>query len=96
MINPDECPVHKGSNFALGHTCALPAAVKVAPLARCTCPRQPTVPIRVFAETARRLREHIGQLSPELLTLPLFDVPCREKKCKRLVPVLVGDLLGYE
>lgn len=72
------------------------AAAKFAPLARCTCPRQPTAPIRVFTETARILRERIGQLPAELLTLPLFDVPCREKKCKQLVPVLVGDLLGYE
>lgn len=69
---------------------------KFAPLARCTCPRQPTAPIRAFTETARRLREHIGQLPAELLTLPLLDVPCREKRCKNLVPVLVGDLLGYE
>jgi len=69
---------------------------KFAPLARCTCPRRPTAQIRAFTETARRLREHIGPLPPELLTLPLFDVPCREKKCKHLVPVLVGDLLGYE
>lgn len=69
---------------------------KVTPLARCTCSHQPTVPLRVFTATARLLREHIGQLPPELLTLPLLDVPCREKKCKQLVPVLVGDLLGYE
>jgi len=69
---------------------------KFAPDARCTCPRRPTAQIRAFTETARLLREHIGQLPPELLMLPLVDVPCREKKCKNLVPVLVGDLLGYE
>lgn len=71
-------------------------AEKFAPDARCSCPRQPTAAIRAFVETARILRERIGQLPPEILTLPLLDVPCREKKCRNLVPILVGDLLGYE
>jgi hypothetical protein len=72
------------------------APAKFAPAARCTCPRQPTAAVRAFTDTVRRLRAHIGQLPAELLTLPLLDVPCREKRCDKLVPILVGDLLGYE
>lgn len=72
------------------------APAKVALRARCICPRRPTVPVRVFAEVAARLRARLGDLPPELLSLPLADVRCREKRCDHNVPLTVGDLLGYE
>lgn len=68
---------------------------KFALRARCDCARRPTVPVRVFAEAAAKLRARLGALPPELLNLPLADVRCREKRCDHNVPLLIGDLLGY-
>lgn len=77
-------------------TAAEPA--KFALRAMCpACVRHPTVPVRVFTEAARVLRQRLGSLPLEILNLPLLDVRCRETpKCKHNVPLLVGDLLGYD
>lgn len=70
--------------------------VKRAPAARCDrCTRRARVAVRMFVATTMVLRDRLGQLPPEVLALPLFDVRCVEGKCKTDIPVTVGDALGY-